>query len=97
MSSQALITHRRGKHGFNFESEKKSRGRPKKEDQNENCYQNALNNYNEFLNQETRKIKENEEKINLDTIKENLKTFSQKEKIIYLKILIKLKNILFIN
>lgn len=71
LSSQALITHRRGKHGFNSECEKKSRGRPKKDDQNENCYQNALNNYNEFLNQETRKIKENEEKINLDTIKEN--------------------------
>ena len=80
LSGPALVIHRKTKHGYNTEAEKKSRGRPKKEDQQENCYQNAQIKYNEFFNNETRKIKNNEEKINLDNVKENfINIFSQRK------------------
>ena len=36
LSGPALIIHRKTKHGYNSETEKKSRGRPKKEEQQEN-------------------------------------------------------------
>ena len=74
LSGPALMIHRKLKHNYNIETEKKSRGRPKKEDQQENSFQNAHIKYNEFFNNESRKKKpDNEEKIiNLEKIKENL-------------------------
>ena len=74
-SGPALVIHRKTKHGYNTETEKKSRGRPKKEDIHESSYQNAQNKYIEFFNNESRKKLENEDKveeINLDTVKNNI-------------------------
>lgn len=75
LSGPALVIHRKTKHGYNTETEKKSRGRPKKEDLQESSFQNAQNKYNEFFNNENRKKIENDDKvkdINLDTVKSNL-------------------------
>lgn len=77
LSGPALIIHRKTKHGYNTETEKKSRGRPKKEEQQENSYQNAKIKYNNFLNDDTRKkLSEKEideqEVINLNLIKDNM-------------------------
>ena len=75
LSGPALVIHRKTKHGYNTEAEKKSRGRPKKEDLQESSYQNAQNKYTEFFNNENRKKIENRdniEEINLDTVKNNL-------------------------
>ncbi len=77
LSGPALVIHRKLKHGYNTENEKKSRGRPKKEDQQENAYLNAQIKYNVFLNNSTRKKndenEENKEKeiINLELIQDN--------------------------
>ena len=57
LSGPALIIHRKLKHNYNIETEKKSRGRPKKEDQEENSFQNAQIKYKEFFNNELRKKK----------------------------------------
>ena len=75
LSPPALVTHRKTKHGYNTEADKKSRGRPKREDQQETCYQNALLKYNNFFKDESRKIDDNEEKVNLDTVKQNILNF----------------------
>ena len=73
LSGPALVMHRKAKHGYSAEAEKKSRGRPKKEDQQENTFQNAQIKYNEFLNNETRKkFAEKEENISLDIVKDNM-------------------------
>ena len=79
LSGPALVIHRKNKHGYNTDNEKKSRGRPKKEEQQEATYQNAQIKYNEFLNYETRKKNiENNEIIGLDILKENMnKIFRQ--------------------
>lgn len=72
LSGPALVIHRKTKHGFNTEAEKKSRGRPKKEEQQENSYHNAQNKFNNFLNDDKRKKKEGEnDQNNLEKIKEN--------------------------
>ena len=57
LSGPALVIHRKTKHGYNTETEKKSRGRPKKAEQQENSYHNAQLKYNTFLNDERRKKK----------------------------------------
>ena len=76
LSGPALIIHRKTKHGYNSETEKKSRGRPKKEEQQENSYQIAQIKYNNFLNNDNRKKNyeqsEQNEEINLELIKDNL-------------------------
>ena len=75
LSGPALVIHRKTKHGYNTETEKKSRGRPKKAEQQENSYHNAQIKYNTFLNDERRKKKPDEgdeKEINLDLIKDNL-------------------------
>ena len=78
LSGPALIIHRKTKHGYNTETEKKSRGRPKKEELQESVYQNTRVKYNNFLNNSTRKKNaENEtpgevDDINLEIIKDNL-------------------------
>ncbi len=55
LSGPALIIHRKTKHGYNTETEKKYRGRPKKEELQENVYQSTRVKYNNFLNNSTRK------------------------------------------
>ena len=84
LSGPALVIHRKTKHGYSTEAEKKSRGRPKKEDQQETSYQKAQAKYHEFFNNDTRKSKsehindENEEKITLEKVKDNIvKIFAQ--------------------
>ena len=77
LSGPALVIHRKTKHGYNNDAEKKNRGRPKKEEQQENSYQNAQNKYNNFLNDDNRKRKEEveggeKEEINLELVKDNL-------------------------
>lgn len=75
LSGPALVIHRKTKHGYNTETEKKSRGRPKKSEQQENSYQNAQLKYNNFLNDTKRKKKSEEgedKEINLNLIKDNL-------------------------
>ena len=77
LSGPALLIHRKTKHGYLTETEKKSRGRPKKEEIQESVFQDTRIKYNNFLNNSTRgKNTENEveekEEINLELIKENL-------------------------
>ena len=45
-----MVIHRKTKHGFNTDNEKKSRGRPKKEYQQESSSNNAQAKYENFLN-----------------------------------------------
>ena len=73
LSGPALVMHRKAKHGYSSEAEKKTRGRPKKEDQQETIFQNLQIKYNDFFNNETRKkLDEKEEDINLDIVKDNM-------------------------
>jgi len=78
LSGPALVIHRKTKHGFNTEAEKKSRGRPKKEEQQENSYHQAMNKFNSFLNNDNRKIKEDSN--NLEKVKSNFSENFQKLK-----------------
>lgn len=82
LSGPAVINHRKLKHGYNSENEKKSRGRPKKEDQQENEFVNAQIKYNIFFNNSTRQklgnVNSENNLIDLKTIQENFKyIFSQ--------------------
>ena len=80
LSGPALVIHRKTKHGYSTEAEKKSRGRPKKEDQQETSYQKAQVKYHDFFNNDTRKSKseneQNEEKITLEKVKDNISKIS---------------------
>ena len=83
LSGPALVIHRKTKHGYNTEADRKSRGRPKKDYQNENSGNNVLSKFENFLNNETRKPVSldqtvNDKTITLNIIKENLdKIFKQ--------------------
>lgn len=77
LSGPALTIHRKTKHQYTSEAEGKSRGRPKKELQQENSMNTIQNKFNDFFNNETRKqISESNDNgniiINLDIIKNNL-------------------------
>ena len=77
LSGPALTIHRKTKHQYTSEAEGKSRGRPKKELQQENSMNTIQNKFNDFFNNETRKqISESNDNgniiINLDIIKINL-------------------------
>jgi hypothetical protein len=67
LSASALKNHRRMKHNFGIENEKKGRGRPKKEFFEEEYVNQMKKEYNKFLEE---KKKKNEEKININIIKE---------------------------
>ena len=54
LSGPALVIHRKTKHNYMTENEK-IRGRPKKENQQDNSQNILLNKYNEFFRSETRK------------------------------------------
>ena len=78
LSGPALTTHRKTKHGYGTNGEKKSRGRPRKDCNAENnTAMNAQIKFNNFFNVEIRKPPTNDTEINnkiitLDIIKENI-------------------------
>ena len=75
LSGPALTTHRKTKHGYGINGEKRARGRPKKECLNENiCNNNPQNKFIFFFGEEHRKISEEQEIINLDIIKQYITT-----------------------
>ena len=66
LSSSALKNHRRMKHNFGIENEKKGRGRPKKEFLEEEYMNQTRKDYNNFLEE---KKKKKEENVDLSDIK----------------------------
>ena len=77
LSGPALTTHRKAKHGYDLNGEKKIRGRPKKEESITNPTIIAQNKYISFFRNETRKPPSldqtlNEKTITLEIIKNNL-------------------------
>ena len=66
LSSSALKNHRRIKHNFGIENEKKGRGRPKKEFLEEEYMNQTRKDYNNFLEE---KKKKKEENVDLSDIK----------------------------
>ena len=89
LSGPALTTHRKTKHGYGNNGEKRNRGRPKKDGQSENNQNNPLIKYNNFFNDEKRKPVQtsNDIIINIDKIKEFLqKIFNQCKKELFTNI-----------
>ena len=74
LSGPALTTHRKTKHGYGINGEKRARGRPRKECINENISTNPQNKFIYFFGEEHRKLINEQEMINLDIIKQNVKT-----------------------
>ena len=78
-SGPALTNHRKTKHGYGNNGEKKNRGRPKRDDQNESAQMSPLNKFNNFFLDENRRPTSSGEStedknISLDTVK----AFSEK-------------------
>ena len=86
LSGPALTTHRKTKHGYGTNGEKRNRGRPKKDGLNDSSQSNPANKFNNFFNDENRKPLTldqtlNDKLITIDIIKENLqKIFNQCKK-----------------
>ena len=75
LSGPALTTHRKTKHGYGINGEKRARGRPRKECINENNIgPNPQNKFLFFFGEEHRKLINEQEIVNLETIKQNIKT-----------------------
>ena len=55
LSGPALTTHRKTKHGYGTEGEKRNRGRPKKDGQGDNMPITPLDKFNNFFKDENRK------------------------------------------
>ena len=72
LSGPALTTHRKTKHGYGINGEKRARGRPRKENINENLGLNPQNKFLFFFGEEHRKLGDEQEIINLETIKQNI-------------------------
>lgn len=77
LSGPALTTHRKTKHGYDLNSEKKVRGRPKREETHQNPTVIAQNKFLTFFRNETRKPPSldqtmNDKTISLEIIKNNL-------------------------
>ena len=70
LSDPALVIHRKTKHGYVGEGEKRARGRPKASDEQEMSYKKAKDYYNTFFDNENRK-KNAQEKIDTETVKNN--------------------------
>ena len=69
LSGPALVIHRKLKHNYNKTNENKSRGRPKKDYQQENSLTIAQNKYNNYFNNDMRKsFLSDEEKNNINNI-----------------------------
>ena len=73
LSGPALVIHRKSKHGYVGDGEKKSRGRPKASDEQEISYRKAQEYYKTFLDNEIRKKKNVDEKIDVESLKLNFK------------------------
>ena len=69
LSGPALTTHRKTKHQYGINGEKRARGRPRKEFINENAGTNPQNKFLFFFGEEHRKILDLKDIINLDIIK----------------------------
>ena len=74
LSGPALTTHRKTKHGYGINGEKRARGRPRKEGINENIGTNPLNKFIFFFGEEHRKLVDEQDIISFDTIRQNIKT-----------------------
>ena len=91
LSGPALTTHRKTKHGYDLNGEKKIRGRPKKDETMVNPTIIAQNKYISFFRSETRKPPSldqtlNEKTITLNIIKNNLNDiFRQCQKDLFYK------------
>ena len=72
LSGPALTTHRKTKHGYGNNGEKRARGRPRKDCLNENVANNPQNKYLLFFNEEYRKTSD-DNIINIDIIKSDLR------------------------
>ena len=73
LSGPALTTHRKTKHGYGINGEKRARGRPRKGCINDNGVTNPQNNFLYFFAEEHRKLKENQDVIGTEKIKDNIK------------------------
>ena len=78
LSGPALTTHRKNKHGYGTNGEKRNRGRPKKDGQSDNIPISPLNKFNNFFNDDNRKPASSDETLNdkiitTDLIKQFLK------------------------
>ena len=72
LSGPALTTHRKTKHGYGNNGEKRARGRPRKDCINENITNNPQNKYLFFFNEEHRKAFD-DNIISIDIIKNDLR------------------------
>jgi hypothetical protein len=93
LSGPALTTHRKTKHGYGNDGEKRNRGRPPRKDgQNDNGQTNPLNKFNYFFLDDKRRPSSldedlNNKTINIDVIKEFMgKIFNQCKKELFQKI-----------
>ena len=64
LSGPALTTHRKTKHGYELNNDKKIRGRPRKDNPQENPTIVSQNKYNSFFKNETRKPQSLDQTIN---------------------------------
>ena len=94
LSGPALTTHRKTKHGYGNDGEKRNRGRPpKKEGQNDSTQTNPLNKFNNFFLDDKRRPTSldedlNNRAINIDVIKEFMgKIFNQCKNQIFQKVI----------
>jgi hypothetical protein len=79
LSGPALTTHRKTKHGYGTNGEKRNRGRPKKDGLSENVQINPANKFNYFFNDEKRKPNSLDQTINTKIITvEIIKEFLEK-------------------
>ena len=86
LSAPALFNHRKSKHNYVQEGERKGRGRPRKDPLLSNSINQNKKKYETFFDNDLRKIKVNNdnEVINLDTLKQNLSdVFRQCKDIIF--------------
>ena len=72
LSGPALTTHRKTKHGYGNNGEKRARGRPRKDCLNENIPNDPQNKYLFFFSEEHRKCLD-DNIINLDVVKNDLR------------------------
>ena len=68
LSGPALTTHRKTKHGYGTNGEKRNRGRPKKDGPNDNVQINPANKFNYFFNDEKRRPTSLDQTLNTKTI-----------------------------
>ena len=66
LSGPALTTHRKTKHGYELNNDKKIRGRPRKDNVQENPTTTSQNKYNSFFKNDTRKPQSLDQTMNDD-------------------------------